>query len=228
MVGRTIHIHKAPSSIKSGHTRLLGYSHAHVESKLVPLVCPKDRKMRRVWCRMRCAGRPYSILNQLKITLHFLQTLALFWSWYLHRVQTNEHDNIAIRFNHLKPDTCTFSLKNRHSSISPSPSPSQCCISGLKVHFFGATLTRGEGGRHFAQTRPSRASKTERLANTCHIFRLSQGLLSRIVWIACAEAKTTITPTGFNVLRLNLDSKVFETLCTYSIYIWVILNRFIA
>ena len=112
--------------------------------------------------------------------------------------------------------------------LPPPPSPSQCCISGLKVHFFGATLTRGEGGRHFAQTRPSRASKTERLANACHIFRLSQGLLSRIVWIACAEAKTTITPTGFNVLRLNLDSKVFETLCTYSIYIWVILNRFIA
>ena len=121
-----------------------------------------------------------------------------------------------------------FFAENRPSSISPSPSPSQCCISGLKVHFFGATLTRGEGGRHFAQTRPSRASKTERLGNTCHIFRLSQVFLSRIVWIACAEAKTTITPTGFNVLRLNLDSKVFETLCTYSIYIWVILNRFIA
>ena len=76
-----------------------------------------------------------------------------------------------------------FFAENRPSSISPSPSPSpsQCCISGLEVHFFGATLTRGEGGRHFAQTRPSRASKTERLANTCHIFRLSQGLLSRIV-----------------------------------------------
>ena len=74
-----------------------------------------------------------------------------------------------------------FFAENSPSSISPSPSPSQCCISGLKVHFFGATLTRGEGGRHFAQTRPSRASKTERLANTCHIFRLSQGLLSRIV-----------------------------------------------
>ena len=185
MVGRTIHIHKAPSGIKSGHTRLLGYSHAHVESKLVPLVCPKDRKMRRVWCRMRCAGRPYSILNQLKIILHFLQTLALFWSWYLHRVQTNEHDNIAIRFNHLKPDTCTFSLKIATLRFPPPPSPSQCCISGLKVGW-------------------------------------------RIVWVACAEAKTTITPTGFNVLRLNLDTKVFETLCTYSIYIWVILNRFIA
>ena len=72
-----------------------------------------------------------------------------------------------------------FFAENRPSSISPSPS--QCCISGLKVHFFEATLTRGEGGRHFAQTRPSRASKTERLANACHIFRLSQGLLSRIV-----------------------------------------------
>ena len=125
-------------------------------------------------------------------------------------------------------DTCTFSLKIAPLRFPPPPSPSQCCISGLKVHFFEATLTRGEGGRHFAQTRPSRALKTERLANACHIFRLSQGLLSRIVWIACAEAKTTITPTGFNVLRLNLDSKVFETLCTYSIYIWVILNRFIA
>ena len=79
MVGK-IHIHKAPSSIKSAHTRLLGYSHAHVESKLVPLVFPKDRKMRRVWCRRRCAGWPYSILNQLKIMLHSLQTLALFWS----------------------------------------------------------------------------------------------------------------------------------------------------
>ena len=78
-------------------------------------------------------------------------------------------------------DTCTFSLKIAPLRFPPPPSPSQCCISGLKVHFFGATLTRGEGGRHFAQTRPSRASKTERLANTCHIFRLSQGLLSRIV-----------------------------------------------
>ena len=74
-----------------------------------------------------------------------------------------------------------FFAENRPSSIFPSPLPSQCCISGLKVHFLGATLTRGEGGRHFAQTRPSRASKTERLANICHIFRLSQGLLSRIV-----------------------------------------------
>ena len=78
-------------------------------------------------------------------------------------------------------DTCTFSLKIAPLRFPPPPSPSQCCISGLKVHFFGATLTRGEGGRHFAQTRPSRASKTEGLANTCHIFRLSQGLLSRIV-----------------------------------------------
>ena len=78
-------------------------------------------------------------------------------------------------------DTCTFSLKIAPLRFPPPPSPSQCCISGLKVHFLGATLTRGEGGRHFAQTRPSRASKTERLANTCHIFRLSQGLLSRIV-----------------------------------------------
>ena len=77
-------------------------------------------------------------------------------------------------------DTCTFSLKIAPLRFPPPPSPSQCFISGLKVHFFGATLTRGEGGRHFAQTRPSRASKTERLANTCHIFRLSQGLLSRI------------------------------------------------
>ena len=82
-------------------------------------------------------------------------------------------------------DTCTFSLKIAPLRFPPPPppSPSHCCISGLKVHFFGATLTRGEGGRHFAQTRPSRASKTERLANTCHIFRLSQGLLSRVVVI---------------------------------------------
>ena len=65
--------------------------------------------------------------------------------------------------------------------FSISPSPYKRWISGLKVHVFGATLTRGEGGRHFAQTRASRASKTERLANTCHIFRLPQGLLSRIV-----------------------------------------------
>ena len=78
-------------------------------------------------------------------------------------------------------DTCTFSLKIAPLRFPPPSSPSQCCISGLKVHFFGATLTRGEGGRHLAQTRPSRASKTERLANTCLIFRLSQGLLSRIV-----------------------------------------------
>ena len=61
-------------------------------------------------------------------------------------------------------DTCTFSLKIAPLRFPPPPSPSQSCISGLKVHFFGATLTRGEGGRHFAQTRPSRASKTERLA----------------------------------------------------------------
>ena len=74
-------------------------------------------------------------------------------------------------------DTCTFSLKIAPLRFPPPPSPSQCCISGLKVHFFGATLTRGEGGRHFAQTRPSRASKTEQLANACHIFRLSQGLV---------------------------------------------------
>ena len=39
--------------------------------------------------------------------------------------------------------------------------------------------------------------------------------------------KMAITPTGLNVLRLNLDCKVFETLCTYSIDIWIILNRFI-
>ena len=77
-------------------------------------------------------------------------------------------------------DTCTFSLKTFPFRFPPPPSPYQSWISGLKVHVFGATSTRGEGGRHFAQTRPSRASKTERLANTCHIFRLSQGLLSRI------------------------------------------------
>ena len=62
------------------------------------------------------------------------------------------------------------------------PPPYQSWICGLKVHFFEATLTRGEGGRHFAQMWPFRVLKTERLANTCHILRLSQGLLSRIVW----------------------------------------------
>ena len=42
-------------------------------------------------------------------------------------------------------DTCTFSLKIAPLRFPPPPSPSQCCISGLKVHFFGATLTRGRG-----------------------------------------------------------------------------------
>ena len=42
-------------------------------------------------------------------------------------------------------DTCTFSLKIAPLRFPASPSPSQCCISGLKVHFFGATLTRGRG-----------------------------------------------------------------------------------
>ena len=97
-------------------------------------------------------------------------------------------------------DTCTFSLKIAPLRFPPPPSSSQYCISGLKVHFFGATLTRGEGGRHFAQTRPSRASKTERLANTCHIFRLSQGLLSRIVvWDGFSTLLSLFSTLSFSV-----------------------------
>ena len=38
-----------------------------------------------------------------------------------------------------------FRWKSPPLRFPPPPSPSQCCISGLKVHFFGATLTRGEG-----------------------------------------------------------------------------------
>ena len=72
-----------------------------------------------------------------------------------------------------------FFSENFPFSISPSPYQSWIC--GLKVHFFEATLTRGEGGRHFAQMWPFRVLKTQRLANTCHMLRLSQGLLSRIV-----------------------------------------------
>ena len=83
-----------------------------------------------------------------------------------------------------------FFFENFPFLISPCPpSPYQSWICGLKVHFFEATLTRGEGGRHFAQMWPFRVLKTERLANTCHILRLSQGLLSRIVWIAGAKEK---------------------------------------
>ena len=113
-------------------------------------------------------------------------------------------------------DTCTFSLKTFPFRFPPPPSPYQSWISGLKVHFFGATLTRGEGGRHFAQTRPSRVSKTERLANTCHIFRLSQGLLSRIVGTSiaycdqllfsklCRHRPASDSPTTARLLRSNI------------------------
>ena len=74
-----------------------------------------------------------------------------------------------------------FFAENRPSSISPSPLPLSMLYQWAESALFRSNIDQGGGGRHFAQTRLSRASKTERLANTCHIFRLSQGLLSRIV-----------------------------------------------
>ena len=74
-----------------------------------------------------------------------------------------------------------FFAENRPSSISPSPLPLSMLYQWAESALSRSHIDQGEGGRHFAQTRPSRASKTERLVNICHIFRLSQGLLSRIV-----------------------------------------------
>ena len=112
-----------------------------------------------------------------------------------------------------------FFAENRPSSISPSPLPLSMLYQWAESALFRSNIDQGGGGTSLCANATLQSVENRAIIEHVSYFQAVPRTFVQDCLNSLCGRKTTITPTGFNVLRLNLDSKVFETLCTYSIHI---------
>ena len=159
--------------------------------------------------------------------------------WPLHdrirRVKAGSGDDGRIAEVHTNLQSWKKVLGNMHFfsenfpfSISPSPLPLSKLNLRAEIALFRSNIDQGGGGTSLCANVTFQSVENRAISEHLSYFEAVPRTFVQDCLNSRRERKMAITPTRLNVLRLNLDCRVFETLCTYSIYIWVILNRFIA